>query len=135
MNRVDTINALLGRPYVLGAQGPEAFDCYGLARQLQADLFERPMPAFEMPGQAGRTAIAAAIAVHPERQRWREIEAPVDGALITMARNTVGYHIGTWLAEDGGIIVHAIEDCGVVVDTFPSLEAIGWRKFRIHVPA
>lgn len=134
-DRIAAINAVVGRPYRLGAQGPAEFDCYGLARELQASLFGRQMPEFAIPGEVGRTAIAAAIAVHPERARWREVPRPVDGALVTMARNVCGYHLGTWLREDGGTIVHAIEKCGVVADTIATLEAVGWRRFRFHIPA
>lgn len=133
--RSDIVNALMGTPYDLGGRTAGTLDCYGAARVLQRELFDRDMPDFAMPGEAGRSAIAAAIAAHPERLRWIEVEAPVDGALVTMARNQAGYHLGTWLADDGGIIVHAIEDCGVVADTLPGLEAVGWRKFRFHVPA
>lgn len=134
-DRAAIINALIGTPYRLGAQGPAEVDCYSATRLLQAALFGRDMPAFQMPAEAGRTAIAAAIFASPERGRWVEVAAPVDGCLVTMARNTVGYHLGTWLKEDGGTIVHAIEECGVVADTVMSLEAVGWRRFRFHVPA
>lgn len=133
MDRATIVNALIGRPYRLGGQDREV-DCYACARILQRDLFGRDMPDFAMPALAGRATIAAAIAVHPERARWTEIEAPEDGALVTMARQDCGYHIGTWLAEDGGIIVHAIETVGVVADTIASLQAIGWRRFRFHLP-
>lgn len=135
MNRVAIINGLVGKPYRLGAQGPEAFDCYSTARHLQERLFGRAMPAFAMPGMAGRMAIAAAITAHPERGRWRELAGPADGAIVTLARQTCGYHLGTWLAEDGGLIVHAIEEAGVVADTVATLEAVGWRRFRYHLPA
>jgi hypothetical protein len=134
MNRVEIINGHIGTPYDLGGRKPGTVDCYGSARYLQRVLFGRDMPDFAMPGEAGRTAIAAAISVHPERSRWQEVDAPFDGALVTMARNQCGYHIGTWLEEDGGMIVHAIEDCGVVADTIATLEAVGWRKFRFHIP-
>lgn len=134
MSRVEIVNAHIGTPYDLGGRRPGTVDCYGSARYLQKALFGREMPDFAMPGEAGRSAIAAAIGVHPERTRWREVLAPVDGALMTMARNQCGYHIGTWLDLDGGIVVHAIEECGVVADTIVSLEAVGWRKFRFHVP-
>jgi cell wall-associated NlpC family hydrolase len=133
--RAEIVNRLMGRPYRLGAGGPDAFDCYGATRALQAELFGRAMPAFAMPGEAGRTAIAAAIAVHPERARWVEVDRPVDGAIVTMARHQQGYHMGTWLAEDGGLVIHALEQVGVVADTIPSLQAVGWRRFRYHVPA
>lgn len=92
------------------------------------------MPEFSIPGKAGRHAIAMAIAVHPERARWREVSSPVDGGLVTMARHLQGYHIGTWLAEDGGTILHTLETTGVVASRLIELEAEGWRKFRFHRP-
>ena len=134
MTRAEIINGHIGTPYDLGGRLPGTVDCYGSARYLQRMLFDRDMPDFTMPGAAGRMAIAAAISVHPERGRWLEVAAPEDGALVTMARNACGYHIGTWLAEDGGIVVHAIEDCGVVADNLATLRAVGWRKFRFHLP-
>lgn len=133
-DRRNIINSLIGTRYELGAQGPDAVDCYSAAKLLQLRLFGREMPDFQMPGEAGRTAIAAAIAVHPERARWHQVERPVDGCLVTMARHLQGYHLGTWLMEDGGIIVHAMERCGVVVDTISTLQAVGWQRFRFHVP-
>ena len=134
MDRVGFINSIIGTSYELGGGADGAVDCYGCAAMLQREIFGRDMPDFSMPGTAGRFAIAAAISVHPERQKWREIDQPEDGALVTMARNDCGYHIGTWLEEDGGVIVHAMEKVGVVVDTIPSLQAIGWRRFRFHIP-
>lgn len=128
------INALMGKPYRLGAQGPDAFDCYSTATWLQERLWRRSMPEFGMPAEAGRYAMAAAIAVHPERKRWVEIDAHVDGAIVTMARNSCGYHLGTFVIEDGGLIIHALEGTGVIADTLASLKSVGWRRFRFHIP-
>lgn len=135
LDRIAALNEIIGRPYRLGAQGPDAYDCYSAARAVQRSIFMREMPAFEMPSEAGRQAIAAAIAMHPERDRWKEIKAPSDGALVTMARHLQGYHIGVWIADEDGLIVHAIEGPGVVASRMLELEAEGWRKFRFHLPA
>lgn len=134
MDRASLINAIMGMPYDLGGRMDGAVDCYGCARLIQSRVFGREMPEFSMPADAGRIAIASAIAVHPERARWAEVDLPSDGALVTMARNDCGYHIGTWLDDDGGIIVHAMEGVGVVADTIQSLKAVGWRRFRFHTP-
>jgi len=134
-DRAALINGLIGTPYRLGGQGPGEVDCWSAARILQKGLADRDMPAFEMPSTAGRIAIASAIAVHPERNRWVEIASPVDVCLVTMAHQHVGYHIGTWVVEDGGLIIHAIEKCGVVADRLIELQAMGWRRVRFHVPA
>jgi cell wall-associated NlpC family hydrolase len=134
MDRAAIINELIGRPYDLGGRKPGSLDCYGCAREVQWQIYGREMPPFEMPGSAGRMAIAAAISAHPERLAWREVDHPADGALVTMARNGCGYHIGTWMENDGGLIIHALETVGVVADTIPSMQAVGWRRFRFHVP-
>ncbi len=115
--RAAHVNALLGRAYVAGGMGPDAYDCYGLARHLQSAFFGRDLPMFQLPAEAGRFAIASAISVHPERQRWRPIARPFDGAMVVMARQDCGFHIGVWLALDGGIIVHTLEQTGVVAET------------------
>lgn len=115
--RAAHINALLGRPYRARAMGMDAFDCYGLARHLQAEFFGRDLPLFQLPADAGRFAIASAITVHPERQRWREIAQRVDGAMVVMARQDCGFHLGVFLALDGGIVVHTIEQTGVVAES------------------
>ncbi len=117
VTRAAFINQLLGRRYEAGAMGLAAFDCYGLARYLQAQLFGRDLPMFQLPGEASRFAVASAIAVHPERNRWHRIERAEDGALVVMARQDCGFHLGTFLALDRGLVVHTIEQTGVVAES------------------
>lgn len=124
------INSLLGRPYERGGQGPDTFDCYGLARYLQRELWGLDMPAFYMPGEAGRFTIAGAISAHPERKNWIEVARPKDGDLVSMAKQNLGYHIGQYVALEGGLIVHTLEDSGVTVDPSFNLRAMGWRRIR-----
>jgi len=125
LDRAAHLNALLGRTYRAGAMGPEAYDCYGLARHLQAAFFGRDLPLFQLPAEAGRFGIASAITVHPERQRWREIPRPVDGSMVVMARQDCGFHLGVFLALDGGLVVHTLEQTGVVAE----------RPFQLASPA
>jgi len=70
------------------------------------------------------------MADRPERGDWRAIPAPVDGALVLMGR-TAGAetHVGTWLAEDGGLILHNDEPHGVALD--PPLELAAARRWRL----
>lgn len=111
------LNTLIGRAYQRGAMGPDRFDCYGLARHLQSAFFGRDLPLFQLPSEAGRFAIASAIAVHPERSRWQDAHDPVDGAVAIMSRQECGFHMGVFLELDGGLIVHTVEETGVVADT------------------
>lgn len=127
--RAAHVNSLIGRPYEAGAMGPDRFDCYGLARHLQREFFGRTLPLFQLPAEAGRFAIASAIAVHPERARWDEVERPVDGAVVVMAQQQCGFHMGVFLDLDGGLIVHTVEQTGVVAETPFQLRspAARWR--------
>lgn len=133
--RAEHVNELLGRPYEAGATGPDSFDCYGLARHLQAVFFGRELPLFTMPAEAGRFAVASAISVHPERTRWVEVAEPQDGAIAVMSRQDVGFHLGVFLDIDGGIIVHAIEIQGVSAERpfILSSPAARWR-IAYHLP-
>lgn len=124
-DRAQHLNALLGRPYVARGMGPDAFDCYGLARHLQHVFFGRHLPLFSLPADAGRFAIASAIAVHPERGRWDKVDKPADGHMAIMARQDCGFHMGVYLDLDGGVIAHTLEQTGVVVD----------QPFRLSGPA
>lgn len=116
-DRAAHVNSLLGRRYEAGGMGPESYDCYGLARHLQAEFFGRDLPRFQLPAEAGRFAVASAIAVHPERARWVPVARPVDGAMVVMARQDCGFHVGVYLAMDRGLVVHTIEQTGVVAET------------------
>lgn len=132
--RAGYLNRILGLPYRLGASGPGEFDCYGLARHLQEVFWGREMPVFEAPEESGRFAIAAMIAAHPEREQWGPIPRPVDGCLVSMAKQTIGYHLGTFINLDGGVICHALESPGVTVDRAFGLDALGWRKIIFWNP-
>ncbi len=128
------INAVVGRPYEIGGQGPEAFDCYGLTRYLQQACAFRDMPAFRAPGDMSRTAIAAMIAQHPERSNWRQVERPADLCIVTMATVETGFHMGTFFDLDGGLVIHTLERQGVVADRVFELRVNGWRAFKYFVP-
>lgn len=114
--RVAYLNGLIGKPYVGGEMGPSRFDCYGLARQLQRDFWGRALPRFQLPGSSSRVAVASAIAAHPERDRWTDVAEPVDGAIVVMARQDCGFHMGCWVDLDGGLVIHTLEQTGVVAD-------------------
>ena len=76
------------------------------------------------------------LATHPVRADWMTIPRPVDLALVLMGK-TAGAetHVGTWLAEDGGLILHTDEPHGVALDT--PLEIVQARRWRLTylVPA
>jgi cell wall-associated NlpC family hydrolase len=133
INRVDFLEDLIGRPYRIGATGPEAFDCYGLARHVQGALYAVPMP--ELPFVAATTRTQAeAMLNHAERKNWREVpeHEARDGDLVLMGNVAKrDFHLGTFvMPETAGVVLHVDQAAGVVADDLPALRSVGFRYLR-----
>ena len=117
---------LIGRPWVAGGRGPDAFDCWGLVRRVQAERFGRSLP--EIPVDAGDLrAILGAFRDHPERRRWALTETPAEGDCALMRQSRHPVHVGVWLAVDGGGVLHCVRGAGVVFQRPKGLLQAGWR--------
>ena len=88
--------AYIGRPWELGAEGPDAFDCWGLAKTLQAERYGRELPSLRVmqanPSPEQTTALLGLMrrggwSILPD---WRQM---MDGDLLRM-QSPMGPHIG-----------------------------------------
>jgi hypothetical protein len=125
------VRRVLDKPYVAGAQGPDAYDCWSLARICQKELFERELPVALVDPHQLRHLIETIehSAVHDS---WPETSEPAHGALVTMAHARFPSHIGVWLDLDGGGVLHTLEHAGVAFEVPLSLRAVGWGHLRFH---
>lgn len=132
--RAQFVNSLTGLLWREGAQGPHEFDCWGLQRHVQRELFGRELPAAGItPAQVNdlRTVVRA-IESHPARAEWTEVAAPADGDLVTMAHHQYPSHIGGFLALDRGGILHTTKETGVSFDAFPALRLKGFARMKFY---
>lgn len=125
------VSDLIGLPYVVGAQGPNEFDCWGLAKEVQKRLFNRDMPSIEDP-PTDLHNLMNFIKKHPARRQWLKSKGPKHGQLVELAHGKHPFHIGVYLNIDGGGLIHSVNPLGVCFDRIPALEAAGWRKFIYH---
>lgn len=125
------INELIGLPWVVGAEGPDAYDCWGLARTVQREMFQREMPRISEPPVDVRSLVKF-VREHRARTQWREVPGPVHGGLVEMAHGRHPFHIGVYLDIDGGGILHSVNPAGVCWDLEITLRASGWRRFTYH---
>ena len=76
-------------------------------------------------------AVLAGFRDHPERLRWRRVERareqPREGDAVFMRQSRHPVHVGLWLNVDGGGVLHAARDIGVVFQNTWDLAAHGWR--------
>ncbi len=125
-------NDYIGKPWEESAEGPTAFDCYGLFRTVQRRHYGVDMPIFEDINRKSLLSVIKAIRRNPENNLWAKIEAPEDGCLVKMAKSDTPDHIGVWLDADGGGILHCSQDHGVSFDSLLDLQSMGWRRITFY---
>jgi len=123
-------NGAIGKPWRENGAGPEEYDCWGLARACQKIVFGRELPIIDYPSTM--RAVVETIEDHEIHDAWPEVEKPEHGDLVTMTQSQHPSHIGTYLALDGGRVLHATKREGVLCCTLMQLKLEGFRKLRFH---
>jgi cell wall-associated NlpC family hydrolase len=129
------LEGLIGKPYKIGARGPDEFDCYGLARYIQLHLADVKMPDVGFAEPTTR-AQAEAMLSHPERQAWEEIPEAEARKLDLVLMGNVrkrDFHLGTYIVPaTTGTVIHIDKTAGVVVDDIPALKASGFNYLKFY---
>lgn len=120
--------AYLGRPWRLGADGPETYDCWGLVRAVYRARCGVEIPAAGFASEEPR-ALIAGIAAYPAWNEWRPVEGrPDELDAVVMAQGRHPVHVGLWVAAGAAMaVLHTTRAGGVVVQDKPSLSATGFR--------
>lgn len=115
----------IGLPWQAGAQGPDAFDCMAFFRHVQREQFGIEVPSVIAPDYEDARALADLMSAHPERQKWLRIAQPAHGCAVVIHRPM---HIGTWLAIDGGGVLHCARGAGVIFTSDSAWPASGFGR-------
>lgn len=118
----------IGLPYEAGGQGPLAFDCMGFFRMVQGRHFARDVPAIIAPDYTDEAALVDLFRHHAERRRWVRVPVPRHGDAVIIHRPL---HIGVWLDDDGGSVLHCSRQGGVIFTRAASwrLSGFGRREY------
>lgn len=122
------LEGMIGKPYQIGASGPEAFDCYGLAREVQR------LALVDMPQVERVSDYVETLRDHEERNRWQLVDRPEEFDLVLMA-NVVrrDRHIGVYIRPgNAGVVIHAIDHMGVCLHDLQALRAMGMNEIRFY---
>jgi len=118
-------NKYIGRPWVAGAQGADAFDCWGFVRFVLANEYAVSVPPVNINPNNLRDVLTA---FHKDLafKAFVQVDKPIDGdvVLLRQAKNPV--HAGLWLDIDGGGVLHCVRESGVVFQNIRSLNLAGW---------
>lgn len=124
------VQRVIGLPWRENGYGPDAYDCWGLARACQREVFGRDLPVIDYPSTL--RAIVRMMEDHTVRDAWPETKLPTHGDIVTMTAALHPHHIGTWLQLEGGRILHATEREGVMCSSLHHIRLEGFRSLRFH---
>lgn len=124
----------VGKPWQLGAQGPDAFDCLGLVRTVYVDQYGvDPMPNLD-----DRSLETIRSTIDAQRPEWVSVTRPRQGDLVLMARRTVPVHVGVVVKADVLRCLHSVEPTkagsvsGVVAQRLSELPNYGWGRVQFY---
>lgn len=128
---------LLARPaWRLGAQGPDAFDCWGMLALLQKHLFGREVEIMIPRASMSRAAILRAFGGEGFEQahvQWRRREGPPQhGDGVLMSHKQTPHHCGTWLDLNRGVVAHHAEHAGFSLDGVQALRLSGYTNLTFY---
>lgn len=134
--------AYLGKPWVLGADGPAAYDCWGLVRAVLKARRGLDLPPIVVPQSDQRGMVRTFAGVgEGELAGWRYVAQfdvdELDAVLMAQAQHPV--HVGLWIKPGGLLrVLHARQGAGVVLQDVAALRRSGYRivdSYRYEAPA
>jgi cell wall-associated NlpC family hydrolase len=120
----------IGKRYERGAQGPDAFDCWGLVRCVLQKQYGITVPELAVPPTwEGASQL---MTTSDELTNWTRVQEMRAGQVVLMARRAIPVHIGLAIEANGKLgVLHCAEPAGVLFQTPPGLRAGGWGRL-IH---
>lgn len=130
------VKSVLNKPWKLGHEGPDSFDCWGLFRHTEREVYGIEVPMIQLPKGADPDMISAVFQIHPIRNQWVKSKYPTDGCAVLMYRQIIGHHIGVFIGLDEGVVLHCVEGASVQVDSILRLKAPPqcWTRLTFYVP-
>lgn len=128
MTPEDYINSVVGKPWRNRAEGPEAFDCFGLV----IDSF-RKVDGVELPQIAGyvdENCDVHRAAAGPLKDGTFRRAQPQDGAIMVAYDGSKVVHVGRVMA---GRVIHAKDGNGVMCHSFRSINRM-FSRLEYYLP-
>lgn len=122
----------IGKPWVAGARGPDAFDCGGWLRFAFLTQHGIVLPEWGDVNPKNPSQTAPAILGAAQSDIWHEVEEPVDFCAVAMSQSRVIHHVGLYLDVDGGLILHACDGKGLIAQSLSQLAGSGWRTLIFY---
>lgn len=117
------ITKYLGKAWVNGAQGPDAYDCWNLVRAIYKNEKNIDIPFFNVDALKP-LAVRHAFQETNEYKNWRLVDDFADFDVVLLSQASRPHHVGIWFQ---GRLLHSVEGAGVVWQNTQSLKMHGWN--------
>lgn len=121
----------MNKPWQNGAQGPDAFDCWGLVRHALKHHYGIDAPAVDVDAYHLRDVVEL-LSEHLSSDRWRKLDRPQDGSCIVMSQSKKPTHVGLWLDINRGGVLHVFEGSNVVFSSPSALRLLGYNMLGAY---
>ncbi|CAB4122147.1 Endopeptidase, NLPC/P60 domain containing protein [uncultured Caudovirales phage] len=109
-----------------GNSKQEGFDCWNLVRTIQREQFGIDVPVIDVDAYKIKDCVVA-FSTHGELKNWDKVEVPQEGDCVLMSQNKRPTHIGVWLDEQGGGIIHSVQGVGVIFTTESHIQSMNYN--------
>lgn len=125
---------LIGRKWVNGARGPTEFDCWGLLAYVEATYFNTQLPAFPNLDAKDETQVQSLVDKTLAAGEWIKIDQPVNGCAVAMGAALKMTHVGVYLTEGYGMVLHCMENGGVICQRITTMSNYGLNVLGFYIP-
>lgn len=119
----------IGKPWVNGARGPDAFDCWGLLWFIYKHELGIELPLY--PGIDAKDKALVRDQILGRPACWVKLDRPEEFAGVALGISSFT-HIGIYTEADGGYIIHAVEKHNVIAQRPAQFRDMGWAKMEFH---
>lgn len=126
-------NKFIDLPWVQGARGPDAFDCWGLLIWLYRERHGVELP--DVPGADLKTFWRLINREIQAPTVWQRVAIPREGYAVAMGGTEMFHHVGYYIEADGGMVLHAANMKNIVAQSIRGIKASGMQRiqfFRHH---
>lgn len=133
MKKYSWIAQYIGKPYLLGARGPEYFDCYGLVKDIFKTQKGIVLPDWHVTNDNLGEAVRE-ISKHVSDSVFHEYAKPIidpqDFDIAILKRRRDAYHLGVYIA--GGILHIRKDGAGVAHERVSDFSASGQGRVTFY---
>lgn len=114
-------NEYIGLPY-----HHSEFNCWGLVCLFYKNEYNLDIPQITLSDNNPKSAIEV-ISNSQERKNWVKTTSPHEGDVVLLRQSKHPVHVGVWLGNDGGGVLHCLKETGVIFQSLQNLSFIGWK--------